>query len=78
MLAGIRIILKIGDADHGALVLDVASGVIVYFLLTIYLGIVMYGVIPLYRHGQYGYDWRDALVCTWRKRGMTPYMTMPR
>ena len=27
--------------------------------------LVMFSAIPLFRHSHYGFDWRDALVCTW-------------
>ena len=64
-LSGIIIILKIGDIDRSTLAIDLGLGVVMYALLTIFRGLIMFGVIPLFRRSQYGYTWRDALVITW-------------
>ena len=37
----------------------------VYAAMTLYRGLIMFGVIPLFSRSQYGYTWRDALVITW-------------
>jgi len=33
--------------------------------MAVYRAVVMFGVIPLFRHQQYGYSWKDALVISW-------------
>lgn len=57
--------MQIGDADPTTLIYDLGYGLVMYVLLAVYRGIVMYCVIPLFRNGHYGYDWKDALICTW-------------
>ena len=44
---------------------DIGYGVASYLSMTVFRGVVMFGVMPLFRRGHYGYDWRDALVITW-------------
>ena len=63
--AGVIIILKIGDIDRSTLAIDLGLGVAMYVVLTIFRGLIMFGVIPMFRRSQYGYTWRDALVITW-------------
>ena len=65
VMAGIMILLKIGNTERATLAIDMGLGLLVYVLLALYRGIVMFGVIPLFRHSQYGYTWKDALVVTW-------------
>ena len=36
-----------------------------YVFLTIIRTAVIFAVIPYFRRGQYGFDWRDALVVSW-------------
>ena len=65
VLAGALIIIKIGQSYTSDFWTDLPNGLLVYLLLTLFRGAVMFGVIPIFRSGQYGYDWRDALVITW-------------
>eukprot|EP00325_Prymnesiales_sp_UTEX-LB-985_P033684 CAMPEP_0174733314 /NCGR_PEP_ID=MMETSP1094-20130205/61062_1 /TAXON_ID=156173 /ORGANISM="Chrysochromulina brevifilum, Strain UTEX LB 985" /LENGTH=682 /DNA_ID=CAMNT_0015935955 /DNA_START=67 /DNA_END=2112 /DNA_ORIENTATION=+ len=71
VISGITIILNVkltGVAyeDHrrsfGA---DLGYGIATYVLTTVLRGCVMFGLMPYFRRGPYGYDWRDALVITW-------------
>ena len=64
ILSGALILLKL-DLDSPTIAQDLAFGVISYLCMTIYRSIVMFGVIPLFRRGHYGYDWRDALTISW-------------
>ena len=67
-LAGIIIITAGVEqtlSDHFDLGQTVALGVASYALCCVYRGVVMFGVMPLFRKCHYGYDWRDALVITW-------------
>ena len=64
-LSGILIVLALTESDTSHFWEDLGYGMLSYAAMTAIRGIVMFGVIPMFRVSQYGYDWRDALVITW-------------
>jgi len=64
VLSGVIIVISI-DVRRASFATDVGFGLAAYACMTIYRGIVMFGVIPLFSKSQYGYTWKDALVITW-------------
>lgn len=64
VLSGIIIVIMI-DWRSPTLGSDIGLGVAAYALMGVYRAAVMFGVMPLFRRGHYGYSWKDALVITW-------------
>ena len=64
VLSGIIIVTSINWRSD-TLGVDIGYGVLSYGLMGIYRGIVMFGVMPIFRRGHYGYTWQDALVISW-------------
>ena len=64
-LSGILIVLALTESDTSQFWPDLGYGILSYLAMTAIRGMVMFGVIPMFRGSQYGYDWRDALVITW-------------
>jgi len=63
-ISGITIVTSIDPRrpDFGT---DFGLAIASWAAMTVFRAIVMFGVIPIFKSGHYGYDWRDALVITW-------------
>ena len=64
VLSGIIIVTSINWRSD-TLGVDVAYGLVSYAVMAAYRAIVMFGVMPVFKRGHYGYSWQDALVITW-------------
>ena len=72
VISGLTIALRLGEAglttDGGSSInlgIELAKGLGIYAFMTVLRFAVVFGCIPLFRRGLYGFDWRDALVVAW-------------
>jgi len=54
-----------GSGRQFPLIDDVLYGLAMYAMMTLFRAAVMFGAIPLFCHGHYGYSWREAIVISW-------------